>query len=111
MRLAGLDPERGDGFDIATGFNVYGATFAMSKLMTLLLGSISLAGCATLKNTPAQDATIRHFDECVSEVHPVRAYLTGVSPDGSYRWNSAADDQKGRNDMTDCMYRKGHKRL
>ena len=62
------------------------------------------------KNTFAQEATIRHFDECENEVRPVHAYLTKVSPDGSYYWNYAADDTKGRNDMTDCMYRKGHKR-
>lgn len=77
----------------------------------LVLAAMLFAGCAALRNTPAQESTIRHFDECVTEVRPVRAYLTRVSPDGSYYWNYAADDTKGRNDMMDCMYRKGHKRL
>jgi hypothetical protein len=77
----------------------------------LLLAALLLSGCASMKNTPAQETTIRHFDECVSEARPVRAYLTKVNPDGSYSWNYAADDTRGRNDMMDCMYRKGHRRL
>ena len=84
--------------------------FRFALLATVLVAPL-LTGCATFKNTPQQDATRRHFDECVNEVKPMRAYLTRVDPDGSYYWNYGADDTKGRNDMTDCMYRKGHKRL
>jgi hypothetical protein len=75
------------------------------------MAALLLVGCASIKNTPAQERTIEHFNECVQEVKPVRAYLTRVNPDGSYYWNYAADDTRGRNDMMDCMYRKGHKRL
>ena len=37
------------------------------------LGRGTARGCATMKNTPAQEPTIRHVDECLSEVRPVRA--------------------------------------
>jgi hypothetical protein len=92
-------------------FALLAPTRLLIPLSIVALLAALVVGCATFKNTPQQDATRRHFDECLNEVRPMRAYLTRVDPNGTYAWNYGADDTKGRNDMMDCMYRKGHKRI
>ena len=54
------------------------------EYLLAVLAALLLAGCETMKNPPAQENTIRHFDKCVGEVRPVRTYLTKVSSHGPY---------------------------
>jgi hypothetical protein len=65
-----------------------------------------LAGCASMRNTPQQDATYALFAECKAETNS-SAQLRQVYPNGGFSWvrgSGTSDDG-----MTDCMVRKGQK--
>jgi hypothetical protein len=77
----------------------------MSQIKVLVLIAL-LAGCATMRNTPQQDATYALFAECRAETNS-SAKLRQVYPNGSFTWVKGSDTSD--DGMTDCMVRKGRK--
>jgi hypothetical protein len=75
-------------------------------LRALVIAAVLLSGCASMRNTPQQDATHALFAQCRAETNS-SARLKQVYPNGSFTWVMGTDTSD--QGMKDCMVKKGQK--
>jgi len=78
----------------------------LSRRILLALAPCLLAGCASMRNTPQQEAAYALFDQCKAETNS-SARLLQVYPDGGFTWVKGTDNSD--QGMKECMVQKGRK--
>ena len=77
-----------------------------ARITLLFVVVLALAGCASMRNTPEQDATHALFAQCKAETNS-SAKLQQVYPNGGFTWVKGSDTSD--DGMKECMVRNGQK--
>jgi hypothetical protein len=82
----------------------------MTRITLPVVVVLALTGCASMRNTPQQDATYALFAQCKAETNS-SALLKHVYPNGSFTWLAGSGPRSyiGDESMVACLQKAGRR--